>query len=100
MKIWLLNPYGPLPDEGWRKYRNILLGEELASTGNEVTWFASRFSHHFKSFRKGSGYKTNVRCFNVEYIEQIYEEHLSLKKNHQMFIWQIVNIELWFRMFF
>ena len=69
MKIWLLNPYGPLPDEGWRKYRNILLGEELASTGNEVTWFASRFSHHFKRFRKGSGYKTNVRCFNVDYIE-------------------------------
>jgi len=69
MKIWLLNPYGPLPDEGWRKYRNILLGEELVSSGNEVTWFASRFSHHFKRFRKGSGYKTNIKNFNVSYIE-------------------------------
>jgi glycosyltransferase involved in cell wall biosynthesis len=69
MKIWLLNPYGPMPDEGWRKYRHILLGETLVSDGHEVAWFASRFSHHFKKFRKGSGYITNTSNFSVSYIE-------------------------------
>lgn len=69
IKVWLLNPYGPLPDEGWRKYRNILIGEELASSGANVTWFASRFSHHFKRYREGEGYETNVDNFNVSYIE-------------------------------
>jgi glycosyltransferase involved in cell wall biosynthesis len=69
MEVWLLNPYGPLPDEGWRKYRNILVGEELASSGTDVTWFASRFSHHFKRNREGEGYQTNLDNFKVSYIE-------------------------------
>lgn len=69
MKVWLLNPYGPLPNEGWRKYRNILIGEELASSDNDVTWFASRFSHHFKRYREGDGYETNFNNFRVTYIE-------------------------------
>lgn len=69
MKVWLLNPYGPLPNEGWRKYRNILLGEALASSGKDVTWFASKFSHHFKKYRQGDQYQTNTNNFKVHYIE-------------------------------
>lgn len=69
MEVWLLNPYGPLPDEGWRKYRNILLGEALASSGKNATWFASRFSHHFKKYREGDTYETNNENFKVRYIE-------------------------------
>lgn len=81
MRVWLLNPYGPLPDEGWRKYRNILLGESLAASGKEITWFASSFSHHFKKFRTGSGYTTNIDNFTVEYIKtSAYTKNIGIAR--------------------
>jgi glycosyltransferase involved in cell wall biosynthesis len=51
MNIWLLNPYGPIPGEGWRDYRFTMLGTELAKRGHSVTWWTANFSHHFKRFR-------------------------------------------------
>lgn len=51
MHIWLLNPYGPIPGEGWRDYRFTLLGRELARRGHAVTWWTANFSHHFKRYR-------------------------------------------------
>jgi glycosyltransferase involved in cell wall biosynthesis len=51
MTIWLINPYGPLPSEGWRHYRFALIGEVLAREGHIVTWWTANFSHHFKRFR-------------------------------------------------
>lgn len=38
--------------------------------------------------------------FNIERINQTFREHLKKEKNHQMFLWQIINLELWFRRFF
>lgn len=49
--IWLINPYGPIPGEGWRDYRFTLIGRMLAAAGFVVTWWTSSFSHHFKSQR-------------------------------------------------
>ncbi len=51
MNIWLLNPYGPIPGEGWRDYRFTLSGRELARRGHTVTWWTANFSHHFKRYR-------------------------------------------------
>lgn len=51
LRIWLFNPYGPLPDEGWRDYSYVMIGEALAAAGHEVVWWTSNFSHHFKTFR-------------------------------------------------
>lgn len=51
MNLWLLNPYGPIPNEGWRDYRFTLLGRELAQRGHAVTWWTGNFSHHFKRYR-------------------------------------------------
>lgn len=51
MKIWLINPYGPIPGEGWRDYRFTLLGKTLASRGHDVVWWTANFSHHFKRHR-------------------------------------------------
>lgn len=50
-EIWLFNPSGPLPDEGWRTYRYAMIGEVLVQHGYEVIWWTSTFSHHFKKFR-------------------------------------------------
>lgn len=51
MNIWLINPYGPIPGEGWRDYRFSIIAEELATKGHNVVWWTSAFSHHFKTHR-------------------------------------------------
>ena len=51
MKIWLINPYGPIPEESWREYSYAMMGRALADAGHEVVWWTSNFSHHFKKFR-------------------------------------------------
>ena len=51
MNVWLVNPYGPLPDEGWRDYRFAMLGKALAGNGHSVVWWTANFSHHFKRYR-------------------------------------------------
>ena len=51
MTIWLICPYGPIPGEGWRDYRYMIIGETLAEAGHNVIWWTSSFSHHFKRFR-------------------------------------------------
>ncbi len=54
LRIWLFNPYGPLPNEGWRDYSYVTIGGALAEAGHDVTWWTSNFSHHFKKFRSDS----------------------------------------------
>ena len=51
MDIWLVNPYGPIPGEGWRDYRFALAGRALARRGHRVTWWTAAFSHQSKEFR-------------------------------------------------
>ena len=51
MTIWLINPYGTLPNEAWRDYRFTVIGRELAKQGNTVVWWTGAFSHHFKKHR-------------------------------------------------
>jgi asparagine synthase (glutamine-hydrolysing) len=40
------------------------------------------------------------KLFNVAQVKKTLSEHLEKKANHQMFIWQLINLELWFRRFF
>lgn len=51
MRVWLINPYGPLPGEGWRDYRFTYAARALAARGHEVTWWTAAFDHHTKRFR-------------------------------------------------
>lgn len=51
MKVWLINPYGPLPNEAWRVYCYTLIAHALRDQGHEVIWWTSNFAHHFKKWR-------------------------------------------------
>ena len=51
MKIWIVNPYGELPSEGWREYRSFMLAKALAARGHDVTWWISDFVHRSKKYR-------------------------------------------------
>ncbi|MBL7129801.1 MAG: asparagine synthase (glutamine-hydrolyzing) [Candidatus Omnitrophica bacterium] len=42
----------------------------------------------------------NRGIFNIKAINELFEQHLKKEKNHQMLLWQIINIELWFKRFF
>ncbi|HEV8433467.1 MAG TPA: glycosyltransferase family 4 protein [Thermoanaerobaculia bacterium] len=61
MRVWLINPYGPLPGEGWRDYRFTYAARALAARGHEVTWWTASFDHHTKRFRErdscGAGFQ-------------------------------------------
>lgn len=49
--IWLINPYGPIPGEGWRDYRFTILGKALTQSGYYVIWWTANFSHQLKKYR-------------------------------------------------
>lgn len=52
MRIWIVNPYGTLPSEGWREYRSAQLARALADRGHEVTWWIADFEHRSKTYRE------------------------------------------------
>jgi len=54
VKIWIVNPYGALPSEGWREYRSSMIAKALASKGHKVIWWISDFDHRSKTYR-GTG---------------------------------------------
>lgn len=54
MNIWLINPYGQIPGEGWRDYRFTMLGKALVERGHQALWWTANFSHTFKRFRSES----------------------------------------------
>ena len=51
MRIWIVNPYGNLPGEGWSPYRSTFLAEALAKNGHEVLWWVSNIEHRSKKIR-------------------------------------------------
>ena len=42
----------------------------------------------------------SINIFNIDRLKQLYEEHLSGKKDHHMFLWQLINIYMWYKKFF
>jgi len=68
MKIWLFNPYGQTPGEGWRDSRFTMLGKALARRGHEVVWWTASFSHTFKVFR--------ANAYSVLSVEDGFKIHL------------------------
>ncbi len=48
MKVWLVNPFDPLPGEQEQLGRYGHLALALRDAGHEVVWWSSTFSHRFK----------------------------------------------------
>lgn len=90
MKIWLINPYGPIPipEEKWREYRFTIIGNYLSSLGHEVTWFTSSFSHHFKK-QRSNGWK-NIKINDKFKITLVptpgYDKNISFGRIFRDFI--------------
>lgn len=50
LRVWVINPFDDIPNEGPR-LRFWALAEELAALGHEVTWWSSDWSHRRKCRR-------------------------------------------------
>ena len=48
MRVWLVNPFDPLPGDPEQEGRYGTLARMLVDSGHEVTWWTSQFSHRFK----------------------------------------------------
>jgi glycosyltransferase involved in cell wall biosynthesis/ribosomal protein S18 acetylase RimI-like enzyme len=67
--VWLVNPYGPIPGEGWRDYRFTLVARALARRGHNVTWWTAAFSHQTKEFRsRGWASRSVGERFTIELV--------------------------------
>jgi asparagine synthase (glutamine-hydrolysing) len=40
-----------------------------------------------------------MNIFNIDRINEIFDEHIEGTKNHQMFLWQFINVGLWYKKF-
>lgn len=82
LNIWIVNPYGWLPGEGWRDYRNLPLVQALVARGHQVRWWISDIEHRSRTRRQ-------VRDFGLllppgltlELVEsQAYDRNISLAR--------------------
>lgn len=94
MNIWLINPYGAIPGEGWREYRFKILGQVLAEHGFEVTWWSANFSHFSKEFRSDDWAKVEVNPnFQICLVPTTgYRRHIGLARLlfELVFAWRVV----------
>jgi glycosyltransferase involved in cell wall biosynthesis len=82
MKVWIVNPYGNLPDEGWREYRSTMLAKAFNKRGHEVIWWVSNFEHRSKKFRSDTWKDIQI---NDKYLIRLvpstpYSSHISLAR--------------------
>lgn len=38
--------------------------------------------------------------YNISRVQAVFDEHVNGTKNHQMFLWQLINLEIWFNRYF
>lgn len=80
LSVWLVNPYGPLPDEGWRDTRYTMMARALEARGHRVTWWTAGFSHFSKKVRsRGWQRRIYKERFEVLLVPvPSYERHVGL----------------------
>lgn len=82
MKIWIINPYGNLPGEGWREHRSTMIANAFAKYGHDVVWWVSNFDHRSKIFKSDSwkDIKVNDR-YRIRMVPSTsYSGHLSFAR--------------------
>lgn len=78
LNVWIVNPYGWLPGEGWRDYRSAPLAEALAARGHMVTWWISDIEHRSRS-RRATSQATLPSGVTLEMIKsREYRKNISI----------------------
>ncbi len=82
MKIWLINAYGNLPNEGWSEYRTTLMSKALSDAGHNVIWWVSNFEHRSKKFRSSDWKDIEIdNNFTIRIVPSTaYYKHISIAR--------------------
>jgi glycosyltransferase involved in cell wall biosynthesis len=83
MLIWIVNPYGALPNEGWLEYRSAKLCRALANAGHSVVWWIADFEHRSKSRRSVDDFDQPSMPGSVEIVgvsTSAYYRNISLDR--------------------
>jgi len=82
LTVWIINPYGGLPGEGWRDYRSTLIANALAQAGHNTVWWVSNFEHRSKRFRTPdwTDVQVNPRFLIRMVPSTAYASHISLAR--------------------
>ena len=82
LSVWIVNPYGELPSEGWSTYRTFLLAEALSERGHEVHCFISSFNHRLKEPRSvDEGYESPCGKIKTTVVPTSgYTSHTSISR--------------------
>jgi glycosyltransferase involved in cell wall biosynthesis len=79
MNVWIINPYGSLPDESWRTYRSTMIANCLQKKGHSVVQYISNFEHRSKTYRSdGYSLKSYGDLYSIHIIpSKSYKAHIS-----------------------
>ncbi len=81
MKVWILNPYGNLPNENWRPHRSFMASEAFTNAGHEVTYWISNIDHRSKQVRTVSSDLLSINGIKLRVVESTsYNEHISVDR--------------------
>lgn len=83
MKVWLINPFDPLPGEKEQLGRYGHLAYALRDAGHEVTWWSSDFSHRFKRNVDAAAIRSaaNARGMDIRLVPTPrYSKNISLAR--------------------
>lgn len=61
-------------------------------------WFRTINKEQIRELINSSSVQ-ELGIFNIDRLNSIFDEHLVGLKNHQMFLWQLINIGLWYQKF-
>jgi glycosyltransferase involved in cell wall biosynthesis len=82
MKVWILNPYGNLPNENWRPHRSYMSAEAFALKGHNVTYWISNIDHRSKNYRIYNHDNSSInKLITIKIVDSTrYFEHISIKR--------------------
>lgn len=80
--IWLINPYGNIPGEGWSDYRFNMLACALVDAGFKVRWWAAGFEHRSKVFRTNNLKHIEInKNYSISLVPVSgYKKHISFQR--------------------
>ena len=92
MKVWIINPFDPIPGDTLRPGRYSFLCRMLSENGYRVTWWSSNFFHMNKTYRFGDHKEISINnnikivCLNTPR----YKSNISLKRvlNHLIYAYR------------
>jgi asparagine synthase (glutamine-hydrolysing) len=80
---------------------------EKVRTRKDKAGFISPADEWFRTINKNqildmlnSDELRQINIFDIDALKSLYQEHLMGIKNHQMFLWQLINVFIWYKKYF